>query len=517
LIFAALAFGASACDHSLPARGQVIVVVDTDLPAPTIASRFRADFYDPSDGRWYESRSLAVPDKAAWPLSFGVYSDDDTNDKLVLLRLRIYPDGRERDYRGERYEGSARSTLGTEPAPLPGADAAAFSSSPVVPAPDPRLDRLDDGGDETPATEPIPHVTIDRLVLLRVRPGVVSRAVVTLKGACVGTMARLAIGSYRGPSLDEARTCVDTEDVLVPLDEYAVDSSVDAGVATQINTFGAGAPCRTPADSRYACVASGAFIFGGTRLAEVNVESSSPDRIVRVSSFAMDTNEVSVADYRDAVSKGLPIGSEIPLDSFQTMYGAACPYTSQPGAMEKAAMACLFWSSARAYCNFRGGDLPTEVQWEWAATGGRAFKPRFPWGDDAPSCTEVDFGRAYQDGFGYGPVDSTCGFKGPFALLTTPKDASQFGMLRMGGGVAEWTRDAGRPFTALCWELAPSIDPSCEFADPAMAGTHVLRGGTWRSNAGGLDTLTRFFEAISSYDDFAGFRCVYSTPPGGWQ
>lgn len=500
----------TACDQTLPPRGQVILVVDTDLPAPTIASHFRVDFYSP-DGTWYESRSLAIPDKAAWPLSFGLYSEDDVNDKLVVVRLRVYPDGRERDYLGERYEAPPRSIFVDLAAPQQNAGPA--------PPPSPRLEHAGAAVDETPATEPEPHVTIDRLVLVRVRPGVVSRAVVTLRGACAGTMARLAIGSYRPLSLDEARTCTDTQDVVGPIAEEPVDSNGDAGgVTSAVGTYGGESPCtRTPADKSYACIPSGAFIFGGPRLANVNVESSSPDRIFRVSSFVMDVNEVSVGQYRAALAQGLPMPKELVPDSFQAQYGAACPYTSQPGSRENAGMSCLFWESARAYCNFRGGELPTEAQWEWAATGGRSFKPRFPWGDDVLGCGDADFGRAYADGFGFGPVDSTCSNGGPFALLLTPKDVSQFGISRMGGGLAEWTLDVARPFSALCWQLASRVDPICEYSDSsATVSSHVMRGGSWRSSNGGLDTLTRFFEYATA-DDFAGFRCVYSQPPGGWQ
>ena len=44
------------------------------------------------------------------------------------------------------------------------------------------------------------------------------------------------------------------------------------------------------------------------------------------------------------------------------------------------------WYGARAYCQWRGGDLPTEAQWEKAARGGLEGMD-YPWGDEAPVCT----------------------------------------------------------------------------------------------------------------------------------
>jgi formylglycine-generating enzyme required for sulfatase activity len=518
LTIGVLAAMVASCNQSpqpLPPHGQVIVVVDTDLPAPNIASHFRADFYA-ADGTWYDSRSLAVPDESVWPLSFGLANEDDTTDKLVFVRLRVYPEGRERDYRGERYEDSTRS-LGTLPAPV-----MTDASTGAPPAPNPRLVRQDaDGGDQTPSSEPLPRLTVDRLLLVRVRPGVVTRTTVVLRGACAGTMARLATESYVGPNLDQARTCVDTPNEQAPLTEAVVDSDVDAAPPSVVGTFGADAPCtKTPVDPSYACVPSGAFVFGGERFGDVNVESSAPDRVVRVSSFVIDRDEVTVKQYRDAIASGLPPPTDLTRDYFQPQNGSACTYTSAPSPKwDDVAVTCVGWTAARAYCRFRGGDLPTEAQWEWAATGGRSFKPRFPWGDEPPSCDAVAFGRAYVDNPGFGPFDWSCNpppqklsLSGPGSAPSSAMDVSAFLVRGMGGGSAEWTLDEAKPFTDLCWTLASPIDPRCAVEGWSL---HTLRGGSWRSGAKDVDTLTRFF--ANDYPDFTGFRCVYSAPPGGWQ
>src|SRR3954469_17137162 len=89
----------AACTQQL---GEALIVVDTDLPVPQLVGRLRVDLHAP-DGTWFESRDIARPDPRDWPVSFSVYSDDPLDDKLVSIRLRAYPEGHVRDYRGERF------------------------------------------------------------------------------------------------------------------------------------------------------------------------------------------------------------------------------------------------------------------------------------------------------------------------------------------------------------------------------------------------------------------------------
>jgi len=142
--------GACSDRPSAPPLPEVLVVVDTDLPSPLVASRLRVDLYT-EDGTWFDSSDVARPSPNDWPASFGVYSEDDGKERVVKVRLRIYPDGYVRDYRGERF------APWTAPFTPPVGDGT------------PRLSK--DDKDVTPRTEPQPLVTVDRLFALRLSPG----------------------------------------------------------------------------------------------------------------------------------------------------------------------------------------------------------------------------------------------------------------------------------------------------------------------------------------------------------
>src|SRR5262249_30038434 len=158
------------------------------------------DFFS-EDGTWFDSRDIARPDPSDWPTSFSVWSADLARPKRVMLRLRVYPAGRTRGYTGERFIDQ-----GVPPPDGPGPDDQ-----------NPRLMR--DGQDITPATEPLPGASVDRLVLLHLTPGVRGRIRVTLGGECAGTMAMLSqTAPYQAPVFGEAQTCVDTAGSRVGLE-----------------------------------------------------------------------------------------------------------------------------------------------------------------------------------------------------------------------------------------------------------------------------------------------------------
>src|SRR5262245_23317921 len=91
-----------ACSNELPPYGQVLLIVDTDLPAPELAGRLRIDTYDEA-GTWTDSLDRALPQPGSFPTTFTVLSTDVAQPRKVLVRLRAYPEGGTRDYLGERF------------------------------------------------------------------------------------------------------------------------------------------------------------------------------------------------------------------------------------------------------------------------------------------------------------------------------------------------------------------------------------------------------------------------------
>jgi formylglycine-generating enzyme required for sulfatase activity len=116
---------------------------------------------------------------------------------------------------------------------------------------------------------------------------------------------------------------------------------------------------------------------------------------------------------------------------------------------------------AQRYCEWAGGALPTEAQWELAARGfdGR----RYPWGDSPPDETRACFAEDWSSG-------------GPGRVGERPAGASAFGCHDMAGNVWEWCLDV--------FQKEADVERVRLGRDPCVAGpgrVRPLRGGCWRS------------------------------------
>ena len=148
------------------------------------------------------------------------------------------------------------------------------------------------------------------------------------------------------------------------------------------------------------------------------------------------------------------------------------------------------WYEADAWCRWAGRRLPTEAEWEFAATmrpgpGGTLVKARYPWGDDAGGAA-----RANLDGFALGCVDVAAHEAGDNA----------WGCRQMLGNVWEWTSDTFAPFPGF----AP--DDYKEYSEPLFGETKVLRGGAWTTRRRMVTGTYRNFFGPERRDVFAGFR-----------
>ncbi|MGA0605970.1 formylglycine-generating enzyme family protein [Phenylobacterium sp. VNQ135] len=134
------------------------------------------------------------------------------------------------------------------------------------------------------------------------------------------------------------------------------------------------------------------------------------------------------------------------------------------------------FEDALAYARWRGRDLPTEAEWEYAARGGLT-EARYPWGDE-PSTAAAPRANHWQGPFP--ALDS-----GADGYKMTPAPVGCFapnghGLYDMAGNVWEWTRDWYRP--GLVAEGAdPSGPDQAQAFDPAEPQTpkHVIKGGSY--------------------------------------
>jgi ergothioneine biosynthesis protein EgtB len=140
------------------------------------------------------------------------------------------------------------------------------------------------------------------------------------------------------------------------------------------------------------------------------------------------------------------------------------------------------WHEASAYCRYAGRRLPSEAEWEVAASVANDGRRRYPWGESQEA------GRANLGGSGRVPVD---GFASGDSFV---------GCRQMIGNVWEWTSSPFVPYPGYV------CDPYREYSEPWF-GTHkVLRGGSFSTPARLVANTWRNFYMPDRGDVFAGFR-----------
>jgi len=151
------------------------------------------------------------------------------------------------------------------------------------------------------------------------------------------------------------------------------------------------------------------------------------------------------------------------------------------------------WYEARAYCQWAGRRLPSELEWEAAAAGEpnadgsalAAVKRRYPWGDAPP-----DLERANLDGHALGTID----------VAALPGGDSAFGCRQMLGNCWEWTDTTFGPY--------PGFTPDMyqDYSQPLFGSTRVLRGGAWATRGRMIRNTWRNYYGPERNDVLAGFR-----------
>ncbi len=155
------------------------------------------------------------------------------------------------------------------------------------------------------------------------------------------------------------------------------------------------------------------------------------------------------------------------------------------------------WYGAEAYCEWVGGQLPTEAQWEYAARSEDALV--YPWGNTFDgnnlnfcdvNCTNDWKNKDYDDGFELSaPVGSY------------PDGRSWVSGMDMAGNVWEWVNDW---YDNEYYANSPAENPP----GPDSTDSKVLRGGSWLGSADNEVRAARRADFAPKNTGNVGFRCV---------
>jgi iron(II)-dependent oxidoreductase len=145
---------------------------------------------------------------------------------------------------------------------------------------------------------------------------------------------------------------------------------------------------------------------------------------------------------------------------------------------------------AEAFARFAGKRLPTEFEWEaaasWDASSGT--KRSYPWGEEPPS---KELANVDQLSFGTREAGSY------------PRNLSPLGCYGMIGDVWEWTASDLRPYPGF--NSFPYPEYSEAFFGPEYK---VLRGGSWATRPGAIRNTFRNWDYPIRRQIFSGFRCA---------
>ena len=216
-----------------------------------------------------------------------------------------------------------------------------------------------------------------------------------------------------------------------------------------------------------------------------------------LSAFEMKKTPVTVAEFKKCVDAGActMLNYQTVSDYEYCNYNRGAAWLNHP-------MNCVNWKGAKEYCEWVGGRLPSEEEWEYAAThnGTKHLDTTYAFGNTLEHCVNAQYALV-DDGEDYtycqsnaaAPMSTKYDCEGTSDVsLHSPAGDSPLGLVDMTGNVWEWTDSE--------YKIQNSI-----------AKSNVLKGGSWDTNLFLEDKLAvtyREYNLPGYPGSTYGIRCV---------
>ncbi len=275
------------------------------------------------------------------------------------------------------------------------------------------------------------------------------------------------------------------QNMLLPIGEYRIEASKkgyrtksrtvtirNSDVVTRVNL-----ERDLPRNMVY--IPAGTFSMGSSK----GDRDEKPVHKVYTDAFFLDKYEVSVAEYKKCLNRGICKKPE-----------TGSYYNWGVRGRDNHPINGVSWRDAKSYCSSINKRMPTEAEWEKAATWRNGRKYIYASGKSKISCSQ-----AVMDNRSGGKYTPGCGKKRTWPRGSKPKEIN--GTHDMVGNVLEWVNDRKGKY------------PSGLVRNPQGPGQglyRAYRGGSWKNDSPFMRGTDRYAEGPSHRDYILGIRCASS-------
>ena len=233
----------------------------------------------------------------------------------------------------------------------------------------------------------------------------------------------------------------------------------------------------------YVFIPAGKFFMGCVPSDNRCAEDEKPQHAVTISNgFWMGSTEVTA----DAYGRYL----ENNFDKKHRKMPDA-PVGNKNWSTTNAPISSVRWEDAKKYCEWVGGRLPTEAEWEYAARAGQDNEI-YPLNSENSREKANFLGTKGNDRY-------------EFAAPVGSFDRNAYDLFDMAGNVWEWVADwYGKTY----YSESSAVDPK----GPASGTKHIIRGGSFDSDPSKHLRIS-LRKANNDWGNAVGFRCVLDDTP----